>query len=630
MKMIEKEVFWLDYLINPNKIYRGYMFKSLLIFILLLIWTALADSMPCAVFAIYTVGITTLLTIALSEMKIINKYVIAERVFYNVTSLFHIVKSGWLILLVSLLIAFTTSTIFLIQSLYVNSIIFIILGLDVIIIWIIHHKIKNRLRLTVKYPFLDAVSRRWATWVNTGLLVIVFILYQFFTTPTTEIQVVNCEILDFLSSSLKYKELIEWKLMSLSMHNLEYSSSFLGWIVYLLISQGVFAWVYSKLLLSVNISKSIIRTDEKSQQSKNYFIVGFIGAILLLLVSSLIINHLYTTQHIQKVEALVKKTYNEINTTLNGQLGSSEQKILDEIDKIIDKQINTAFTPVYYGIPSLSDYYYSLEGGYTRIALKGHDLYCRYKNGTLVPFYNKLGFNIQRCNNKMLDQEIQVQINRYLFVESSFNMHINIATKNVNKSIFSHLDNLKDTLNSTIESLEKDKIISSNKQIQLRLRSINSKFDEIFEVSSRDIAKKSLSGTGAVLLTSSISKTIMSKMLLKLGAKGAGKAVSFAAGSASGLTICAPSGPWALLCGVVTGTASWIGIDAAMTEIDQAFNEDNFQSSVRKMVDTEKHTLKTLMKASYHKWILTIFEELNESTNSLKSPHQQLQKNTSL
>ena len=208
----------------------------------------------------------------------------------------------------------------------------------------------------------------------------------------------------------------------------------------------------------------------------------------------------------------------------------------------------------------------------------------------------------------------------------NIDMHINRASRNVNKSILSNINYLRDELKSSIELLENNADISTNEQVQSQLHNINSKFDEIFEASSRDIAKKSLSGTGAILLTSSISKTIMSKMLLKLGAKGAGKAASFAAGSATGLTVCAPSGPWALLCGVVTGTASWIGVDAAMTEIDQAFNEDDFQLSVRKMIDSEKHTLKNLMKASYHKWILEVFEELNESTNNLKSPHEQLQK----
>ena len=603
------------------------MFKSLSIFILLVIWAALADSVSCIVFAIYALGMTTLLSVALSETKIIHKYVIAQRVFHSTTSLFRIVKSAWFTLFLSLLISFIVSSTLLIQSIYINPILFIVLGLDVIVIWIIHDKIIDRLSETVKHPFLEGIARRWTAWINTSILIIIFVIYQFFATPTTEVRVLSCEVLDFLSSILRYKELLEFKLMSSSMDNLDYDSSFSAWVLYLFISQGIFAWAYSKLLLSVHISKSIIQTDENAE-SKNYFLIGFIGAILLLLLSSFIINHLYKKHHIHEMQVLLEKAYLDIDAALSGELKSSEQKILNEIDKIIDEQIDTAFAPVYYGTPNLSNYYYSLEGEYTRIALKGHDIYCRYKNGTLLPFYNNLGFNLKECNDKMLDEEIQDRINKYLFVQSNFNVRINRASGNINKSIVNNLNNLEDALNNSFASLEKNKNISNNEQVQAQLQSINSKFDKIFEASSRDIAKKSLSGTGAILLTSSISKTIMSKMLLKLGAKGAGKAASFVAGSATGLTVCAPSGPWALLCGVVTGTASWVGVDAAMTEIDQAFNEDNFQLSVKKMIDSEKNTLKTLMKASYHKWILQIFQELNENTNSLKSPHDQLKKSS--
>lgn len=608
------------------------MFKSLLIFILLVIWKTLADSIPCVVFAVYVAGITTLLTIVLSETKIINKYVIAERVFHNETSLFIIFKSAWFTLFTSLLIAFITSIILLIQSIYFNLWIFFILGIDIIVIWLIHNKIKTKLSLSVKSPFLEPVARRWATWINSLLLVIIFVIYQFFTTPTNEVQIISCKTLDFLSSTLRYKELIEWKLVSSSINILDYNNGFYGWIFYLLISQSIFAWTYTKLLLSVDISKSIIKTD-KNIKSKNYFIIGFIGAILLLLISTLIINHLYEKKHIQKIERLVKEAYVEIDNTLNEQLEASKQKVLDEIDKIIDQQIDIAFTPVYYGVPSLSSYYYSVKGEYIRIALKGNDVYCEYKNGTLVPYYNQFlpnGYKLKRCNDKMLDIEIQSRISQYLFRESNFSIKMNKASLNINTSISNNITALQNELQASVELFKGNTDISTNKEMQSQLHNLNSEFDEIFEASSRDIAKKSLSGTGAVLLTSSISKTIMSKMLLKLGAKGAGKVATFAAGSATGLTVCAPSGPWAVLCGVLTGTVAWAGTDAAITEIDQAFNEDNFQLSVRKMIDSEKNTLKSLMKVSYHKWILEVFEELNESKNNLKSPNEQLQTQLSL
>ena len=115
----------------------------------------------------------------------------------------------------------------------------------------------------------------------------------------------------------------------------------------------------------------------------------------------------------------------------------------------------------------------------------------------------------------------------------------------------------------------------------------------------------------------------MSKMLLKFGVKGAVKATSFFGASMGGIALCTPSGPWALLCGVVTGTASWVGVDAAMTEVDQAFNEEDFKKSVVMMIDAQKNSLKALMKDSYKEWIRKVFKELRDDASKLKSPYEQ-------
>ncbi len=602
------------------------MFKSLYVFIFLFIWSALADSFSCSVFVIYILAFGTLLSIYISENSIIKKHLIARSIFHNSTSLFHIVKSVWLTLLTSIVMAFMLAVIMLISAIYLDFLMLMLLGVDVIVIWFIYEKSKKILASKVKEPFLEAVSRRWSVWINTLLLVLVFTGYKFFSTPLNQVQNIECEILNFLSDSMKYKELLEFKLVSASIGIAEYSKSFIFWILYLLVSHGIFVWVYSSLLLSVDIKSSIV-LDAKGKK-QNFFLLGFIGTILVLLIATLIINHLYEKHHIQKMQRLMQETYIKIDKTIDKELASGERKILARLDDIVDKQIDTAFIPVYEGIPRLSDYYYSVKGEYTRIALKGHDLYCGYKNDTLAPFYNRYlpnGLKLKRCNVEMLNEEIESKIKKYLFEDTDFNIHIDAASKSINNGIFEDMTEIRfNILNSLIE-LDSQKYTHTNQQIQNQLDKIDSKFEEVLEASSRDLAKKSLSATGAVLLTSSISKALMSKILLKLGAKSAGKAASFVAGSTTGLTICSPSGPWALLCGVVTGTVSWVGVDAAMSEIDQSFNEDDFQKNISKMIDAEKNTLKALMKESYHKWMLDIFKELKQSSNELKSPYEQLQ-----
>jgi hypothetical protein len=559
---------------------------------------------------LYLLGTTSLLTFSIAEMKIIKKQTLAEVLFHQNTSLLHIFKSVWLILLVSLFVAFGVSVVLLIQVLFLSSSMLIILALDVVLISFIYKEVHKRLSKTLKDGFLEVVARRWSVWINSAVLLVTFVIYQFFSTPQSEIIAIDCEIVNFLASLFHYKELLEWSVMSSSLSSVGVDKSFFSWLIYLFISQGVFVWAYSKLLLSVDVLK--LFRDKESQERKNYFLFGFIGTIFLLLISTLVINHLYD----KKIQEELSITYVQVQKSIGITLESGEEKMLEDIDVIIENEVNLAFSGVYDGVPDLSDYYYSLKGEYTRVALKGHDVYCGYKNGTLVPYYNQFladGYKLKKCNEKMLDDEINSKIDKYLFSESNFDEYMKRISTSVNEKVNQNMQSIKAEISVNLDELD-----------AVQTQNIENDFEKIFTASSRDMAKKGLSGTGAILLTSTISKSIISKMLLKLGAKGAGKAASFVAGSASGITICAPSGPWAFLCGVVTGTVAWVGVDAAMTEVDQAFNEDDFELNVRKMIDSEKETLKSLMKESYKRWIVEIFVKLNKNRAELHSPYEQI------
>lgn len=593
------------------------MLKSLLIFVFLYLWSLFADISTCIVFILYILTFTTLLTISLSEMNIIKKYAIADILFHQDSSLFTLMKSVWFTLFISLLMAFGASVFLLVGTLYIDSTIILVLGVDVVVIWMIHHYVKKALLPRVKTPFLDVIARKWSVWINAVFLILIFVLYQFFTAPSYEIKEFNCEILNFLSSSLHYKELLEWKLMSQTTGMLKSGDTIFIWSLYLLLSQGLFSWTYSKLLLSVSIPKAIIaNTDTKEQ---NYFLVGFIATLLLLFVTTMAINYLYEKKHMRDVIVQVNEAYQQIDKKINNSLTAKEELLIYDINSVIDKEVDMAFKPVYKSIPNLSNYYYSVKGEYSRIILKGYSLYCGYKNDYLAPYYNQYlpnGFKLKQCSSDMLDKEIQSKIDLYLFEQNDFSSRVDSASHNINIAINSSMKLFKDELMSDLKVLELE--------YDIKLNSLDNNFENVFEASSRDITKKGLSATGTALISGAISKSIMSKMLLKFGAKGATKASTFLAGSATGLTICAPSGPWALLCGVVTGTASWVGVDAAMTEVDQAFNEDDFVLSVEMMIDAQKNSLKGLMKASHREWTEEIFINLKKDTDTLKSPYEQV------
>ncbi|EQB40053.1 hypothetical protein M947_03260 [Sulfurimonas hongkongensis] len=591
------------------------MFKSLMLFLFLLLWFLLAESSSCLVFLFYLFVLTPLLMLSLIEMPLIKKLAVASAIFHESSSLFSIFKSVWLNLFISLILAFVVATLMLVSSLYFDAFIFFILGFDILVLWGIYAKTKKYLATRVKEEFLFAVSRRWSIYINTLFLVLVFVVYAYFSTPSIEIKTFNCEILNFISINLRYKELLEYKLISTSLEALDYSKNIYIWLFYLLVSQGVFAWGYSRLLFCFESVDAILKTK---QRYKNYFLFGFISTIILLFIISSSINYLYEKHHIKKSQAKIDKFYKDVDRVIDSKLNTSLELLLQKVDADIDKHVDGVFVKVYDGVPGLSAYYYSIKGEYSRIFLKAYSLYCGYKNDYLAPYYNQYlpkKFQLKDCNTEALEDEIMTKINYYLFDQNDFSTRVDEASRDIDKSIKKTMQEFQSQLRQTVSLLEIEHDIKPN--------SLELNFRDIFEANSRDMAKKGLSATGTLLISGAISKSIMSKMLLKFGAKGAIKASSFFGASMGGIALCAPSGPWALLCGVVTGTASWVGVDAAMTEVDQAFNEEDFKKSVVMMIDAQKNSLKNLMKDSYKEWIRKVFKELRDDANKLKSPYEQ-------
>jgi hypothetical protein len=117
---------------------------------------------------------------------------------------------------------------------------------------------------------------------------------------------------------------------------------------------------------------------------------------------------------------------------------------------------------------------------------------------------------------------------------------------------------------------------------------------------------------------------ILTKLLAKSGVKVIAKSGSFLAGGATGLAVCAPSGPWAIACGAVAGTLMWVGVDFAVSEVDEALTREAFEAKLEQEIDRNKEALKSSMKQTYTQGINKVFNDIN---SEIKSPMDYLLKN---
>ncbi|WP_167623612.1 hypothetical protein [Paracoccus sp. AK26] len=102
--------------------------------------------------------------------------------------------------------------------------------------------------------------------------------------------------------------------------------------------------------------------------------------------------------------------------------------------------------------------------------------------------------------------------------------------------------------------------------------------------------------SGSKLIAKTVAKKASSQLAAKVAAKGAVKSGSVLTGAGAGATVCSFAGPAAVACGAGGALVAWIAVDAAVINIDELLNRDEFDADLRAMVDTERQRVKDTLR----------------------------------
>ncbi|HEY8519422.1 MAG TPA: hypothetical protein VIN61_05035 [Gammaproteobacteria bacterium] len=90
----------------------------------------------------------------------------------------------------------------------------------------------------------------------------------------------------------------------------------------------------------------------------------------------------------------------------------------------------------------------------------------------------------------------------------------------------------------------------------------------------------------------------------RLAARGAGRgAARVGAAAAGGATVCAPSGPGAVACALVAGAAVWLGTDWALLSLDEHFNRDELVAALEGSLEELRAQVALALEESYDRLI---------------------------
>jgi hypothetical protein len=107
------------------------------------------------------------------------------------------------------------------------------------------------------------------------------------------------------------------------------------------------------------------------------------------------------------------------------------------------------------------------------------------------------------------------------------------------------------------------------------------------------LLSKQVAGAVAAKLAATKSVQTAAALAAKAGAKKGGSSLASALGATA---LCAPSGPWAVLCGIGAGAVTWLAVDKAMVEIDEARFREEMRADLLGVLEEQRVVLAAALR----------------------------------
>lgn len=300
--------------------------------------------------------------------------------------------------------------------------------------------------------------------------------------------------------------------------------------------------------------KTQARADDSSRPRSNAASLSFWGTLVLMAVATVgvaLIVSLRASNTNQAVELAP--------TVVEQVLSNVASRAMRVAALEIDRNLADVYKPVYDAIPEYVDFHYSVWGEYVELgsALAG-------RMGTDLQERLFRGFE-ERLTSAGTDLDRQYRE--------------------------SYVTALDEEVRATIDEDNPDTVLGEATQHVLD--------DAVARASvSYPIAgAASIAGSGGLkALTAGLTTKVLTKIATKAGTKGTLKGGGALIGAGGAAAMCALGGPLAIACGVAGGIVAWLLVDAVFVNLDEFFNQDEFEAHLRELVDQHKSEMKNSLE----------------------------------
>lgn len=516
--------------------------------------------------------------------------------------------AGHLIQVLQVFVALAWGTVLLALAALLSAEQWAVLAADALFLSLIIDPVQRRLARQVQAGKVGVFSRRWPLFaINLVFLTLAFLAVDFFLAgaPDTrglpwhavaeeafarQADTAACPPAGWLAGVLATVDGLGWHASQLVIPSLpDPALKLAAWGV-ALAQAGLVAYLYTRLLLGV-VAMFERTADSGAARSDGGFSLAFFYTILFLAVPYLYAVLKLAELDPQALQASAQRVVAWANPcetdpvvrdrllgTLDDDLARARTAVQAEADRAVDAALDELFAEVEQGVEGYLDWYFTVIGEYERLA------------ASVAGDFGAL---------------MSEQLERHLFGDTRFADRLEAASDAIEASSASAMAAAAGRLG--------ERAAAEVKSEPCRLDGVSLHALGDLE---RDRMRAAMATTGgaaagvvtAKLLAKNAGAMVAGKVAAKKGFKVAagiaGKVAAKKGGSillsaTAATALCAPTGPMAVLCGVVAGTVTWLTIDKAMVEIDEALFRDEMRAELLEAVAEQRTALAGALKMQH-------------------------------
>ncbi len=490
----------------------------------------------------------------------------------------------------------------------------LVLALDVLLLSLVIGPVQRRLAEEVHIEKAGFVARRWPLLLgNLLLLAVVFLVIDFAVLggPDTRGQAWSqvaerafaataadavCPAAGWAVGVLAAAQALAWHASLLVIPSLPEPMLRLGaWLLFLA-RAGLFGWLFTAMLLGTLAlveQRRARRATDVEPGAGATLSSAFIYTILALAVPYLYavhkLGHFDPNELEQPARELITwtnpcqwdPTLEALTGTLDARLQAGRAEALAAADERIEVALDAFFARAEQGVDAYLDWYFTVIGEYQRLAAAATGDF-----GALMA----------------------TRLDRHLFTDSGFTAWLEDTYTALDADTAAHLADLADELGARLRSAAEDSDCTFELAVGGRDGDGPGSLLDVGQDARRAGTAAAAGAAAGAVTAKLLSKQVAGAVAAKLAGKKsfqtavalAGKAAAKKGGSslasALGATaICAPTGPWAVLCGIGAGAATWLAVDKVMIEVDEARFRDEMRADLMETLTEQRERLSTAL-----------------------------------